>query len=84
MYDIRSGYLQDGAIHSSPYTRKDDEVRRCFQLRLDVSNFRCTAVIHNHSVPFLTYLYEDVFNRKLFSFFNNCDVNIAIYKLSLN
>lgn len=26
MYDIRSGYLQDAAIHSALYTRKDDEV----------------------------------------------------------
>lgn len=26
MYDIRSGYLQDAAIHSVLYTRKDDEV----------------------------------------------------------
>lgn len=33
MYDIRSGYLQDEAIHSSPYTRKDDEVRRCLSNR---------------------------------------------------
>lgn len=26
MYDIRSGYLQDAAIHSALYTHKDDEV----------------------------------------------------------
>lgn len=26
MYDIRSGYLQDVAIHSALYTHKDDEV----------------------------------------------------------
>lgn len=26
MYDIRSGYLQDAAIYSALYTRKDDEV----------------------------------------------------------
>lgn len=39
MYDIRSGYLQDVAIHSRSYTRKNDVARQCFfRAYLDVSD----------------------------------------------
>lgn len=43
MYDIRSGYLQDATIHSSPNTRKDDGVHRCIQPHSGVSSFGCDS-----------------------------------------
>lgn len=35
MHDIRSGYLQDAAIHFEPCTRKNDVVPRCLRTALE-------------------------------------------------